>query len=548
MRNLMNSINREPYVNDQDKLDRLDFINRGLEAIIDKKLSNQKAILLYARGGVLKNDELISLDNFDDLTTPEVDYINETVSKCLKHLEFESTIKDRLRNALDEYDSTDFRDRGPQLENIESVIRDAQTYFRRVKNNNHDNSYFSLKPEVLMKEINDTYDELSNPSNMLRTGMQGFNELLGGGVYLGKGYIVFGLPAEGKSGFMLNVCVQIKKYNPNYVTKDPTKKPCVVYISQENSKVETIERLYAITTSSDDFISHKPDIIYQQMTKWGKMTISDESPIDIVIIYKEPFTNDTSYFDEIVDELADDGYEVIFIGHDYVQRIHCQDKSARGDTRLELGFVTNEEVTFAKNRNIAFMTLGQLNRDATGKIDEGKIKNKIDLVRMIGRSNIGESLLMLNNMDGAFVIAKEYCVEEGRYYMGIQRLKKRFKASDRSYIYQPCYEDCSIRLVEDEGGPPQFKLTMAPPQNNMVIGADGPIRTSSMQLTRIKNYDKDVPLDTDTESIDDILVAKRQLIGGSGYFVPPPQPVLVPPPFYIKPKKKLIDPPFKIRV
>lgn len=547
MRNLFNEMSREPYEDDPDKLDRLEFISKGLEGILDKKLTNQSAILLYSRGGALKDNEVIDLKEFDDLANPEVDYINNTVSACLRHLGFDTIYKDRLRQVLDDYDATDFKDRDEAMTAIMEAISETNSFFRKTKNDNNDSSYFSLQPDIMMKEITNTYEELANPSNMLRTGMIGFNELLGGGIFLGKGYIIFGLPAEGKSAFLLNLCIQIKKYNPNYITKDPTKKPCVVYISQENSKVETIERLYAVSTSSDDFISHKPDIIYQQMTKWGKMTITDESPIDIIIIYREPFTNDTSYFDEVVDDLADDGYEVIFIGHDYVQRIHCQDKSARGDTRLELGFVTNEEVTFAKHRNIAFMTLGQLNRDATGKIDEGKIKNKVDLVRMIGRSNIAESTLMLNNMDGAFVIAKEYCIEEGRYYYGIQRLKKRFKASDRSYIYQPCYPDCAIRLIEDVGGNPQFKQTMAPPQNNMTIGAEGPIRTSPMQLNKVKNLDVDIPMDNSLESIDDILVAKRQLVGANQY-----TPVMISQPMYMQPrvqeKKKLIDPPFKIVV
>ena len=68
-------------------------------------------------------------------------------------------------------------------------------------------------------------------------------------------------------------------------------------------------------------------------------------------------------------------------------RIHCQDKSARGDTRLELGFVTNEEVTFAKHRNIAFMTLGQLNRDATGKIEKPLLRETYGATNLVDKEN-----------------------------------------------------------------------------------------------------------------------------------------------------------------
>lgn len=538
LRNLFRAIDREPYLNDPDKMARIEFIEKGLEAILDKKITNQSLIMTYAKGGALSDNEVIDMNDFKDLPTPEVDYINATVSKCLKHLHFNSIV-DNLKDLISVYQSTDFRDRDPLLEDFERILGEARNYFRQVKNDNHSSSYFSLQSDIMMKEIEEAHKELSNPSNKLLTGMQGFNELLGGGIFLGKGYMVFGLPAEGKSGFLLDICVQIKRYNPYYKTKDPTKKPCVVYISQENSKVETIERLYAISTSSENFINYSPEVIYKQMTTWGRMTITDESPIDLIIIYKEPFTNDTSYFDEVVDDLAEQGYEVIFIGHDYVQRIHCQDKDARGDTRLELGFVTNEEVTFAKNRNIAFMTVGQLNRDATGKIDEGRTKNKVDLVRMVGRSNIGESMLMLNNMDGAFMIAKEFDPIEKRYYLGVQRIKKRFKASDRTYIYQPFAIDCSIRLEEDVNKEPMFRTTMVPKQPGLVIGDNTPIK-NGFNLNKVENFDE-MSLDTNLESVNDILNAKgvsniSSLAGYTPYPIMIKKPEPIPCPWSIKSK------------
>ena len=128
------------------------------------------------------------------------------------------------------------------------------------------------------------------------------------------------------------------------------------------------------------------------------------------------------------------GYEVIAFFQDYIGRIRSTQYNS--DSRLEYGAVTDEFKVFAEIRDIPVITASQLNRDASKHIDEGRKNNKADLVRFIGRSNISESMLVLNNIDAGFVIAPEV-TEMNERYLGVQRIKIRYRAGDREYVYLP---------------------------------------------------------------------------------------------------------------
>ena len=128
------------------------------------------------------------------------------------------------------------------------------------------------------------------------------------------------------------------------------------------------------------------------------------------------------------------------------------------DTRLEYGTIVDEFKTFAEIKDIPIITAAQLNRDASKHIDEGRKKSKSDLVRLIGRSNISESMLILNNIDAGFLIAPE-TTSMGERYLGIQRIKIRYNAGNREFVYIP-FVGNTLKLVEDFGGIAAFKESM----------------------------------------------------------------------------------------
>ena len=167
--------------------------------------------------------------------------------------------------------------------------------------------------------------------------------------------------------------------------------------------------------------------------------------------------------------MEDQGLEVIAMFQDYIGRIRSTQYYA--DPRLEYGAITDEFKVYAEIKDVPIITVAQLNRDASKHIDEAKQQSKSDLVRLIGRSNISESMLILNNIDGGFLLAPEV-TQTGERYLGIQRIKIRYNAGDREFLYLP-YMANTLKLIEDFDTLPAYKTTMKPDNGMMEYGSGG---------------------------------------------------------------------------
>ena len=192
----------------------------------------------------------------------------------------------------------------------------------------------------------------------------------------------------------------------------------------------------------------------------GNLVATSEDPINLVIKYEPNLSVDTGYLYTMVEDLEDEGFETICVIQDYLKRIRSVDGSFGGDLRQQLGAVINEFKIFCTLKDIPLITASQLNREATKHIDEGRTKNQADLVRLLGRSNVGESNLILENSDWVGLIAPEYDVD-GNKYLGIQQVKSRyFIPGNFNCAYMP-YVNGTIKFIEDYFSPvPVHKTTM----------------------------------------------------------------------------------------
>lgn len=455
IKNLMDLLDPSVYKNDPDKSKRVDFINKGIEARLDYNLNDPYMIVSHIYGGIT-DTSVVDLDKFTGLTNSEITWLNTAVSESLKYSTIEKNIDD-LMDVCNRIKSAGFANSKVDLiHEFENKISNIQNEFRRSKNESETDTMFSLRDGYFENIMYDTYNSLSSPRRKLITGMQGMNELIGGGFENGRCYVYFGLPGEGKSTVMLNILYQIKKYNKDYKTKDPTKKPCIVLLTMENTVTESIERLFGMATGLSDMTNLAPDGAIKMLREKGELYINDESPIDIIIHFKPSNSVDTSYLYSLTEDLEDQGMEVIAMFQDYIGRIRSTQRYQ--DTRLEYGAIVDEFKIFAETKDIPIITVAQLNRDASKHIDEGRKSSKSDLVRLIGRSNISESMLILNNIDAGFIIAPEL-TDTGIRYLGVQRIKIRYKAGDLEFAYLPFMEN-SLKLEEDFGGIPKYKKSM----------------------------------------------------------------------------------------
>ena len=347
------------------------------------------------------------------------------------------------------------------LKDMRLRLRDIGTTLRQTANTATGSETFSLTDsDVFIRTMGNVYDRLHNPSTKLKTGMQAFNNIISGGFENGRIYLLFGLPGEGKSMTMLNLALQLKKFNRDYKPKDPAKRPCIVYLTMENSLEETIERAHGILVAKDFDRRLSLEEMTEQFKNSG-FAVTDDDPVDIVIKYIPANTVDTDYVYALYDELADSNKEVICMVQDYIKRIKCRDFDILGkDPYMALGSVVDEFKQFAIDKDIPVITASQLNREAAKAIDEGRKISRNNLVECVGRNNIGESIKILENIDSGIIIIPEKDAADNPY-MGFSLIKSRYGTNAPKRFYHPFNPEKPVELICDEGcTTPVHRFTM----------------------------------------------------------------------------------------
>lgn len=435
--------------------ERLDFINIALEARLNLRLTNKDAIYSYISSKFPKDIEFITID--DVISREEVGWVNETVSETLKYSFIYEDIP-KLRELCNEFMETSIGHRGDIVNKFESFNTKMTNQFREAKVQDSNSTIFSLKGELFENQITDTYNAIISPSRRLQTGMVGFN-MLTGGLENGRVYMLVGDSGVGKSLTLLNIMVQLKRYNKDYKTKDPTKTPCICMLTMENTMVESLTRLFALVAPNNAQMHSYQSLndIIRIMREEGGLVVSEDSPIDIVIKYKPNHSVSTDYLYELYDELSDMGYEMICLIQDHVKRI----RASEGDKefRIELGNIVNEFKVFAADKDIPILTDSHVNRQGSITIEKGAARGVADVTKRIGKGDVGESSMMIENLDMAIVINKEWD-EFNTMYMCFSAIKMRDN-SQTPYIAQPFVSGSSIKLVEDVNLPkPMYKQSL----------------------------------------------------------------------------------------
>lgn len=452
IKELISLIDTRDYCEDQD-IERLDFINFGLDARLIHNLLKKEQVMDYITSNDITHINNHTI-NLQELSNEEVSYVNEVVTNFLDTSEFSAYIHS-FDDLAREFDNSSSYHKKEIVDKWKYLINQCQNKIRSNKIEEGEEEMLSLSKESFIPYARSVHNYYSNPSSKLSTGMVGFNHLLGGGLEGSRVYCIYGLQGEGKSTTLLNLAYQIKQFNKKFKTKDPTKKPAVVYLTLENNKRETFSRLFSLSTDAGRIEKYDVDEAIDMMQNNG-LVITDENPIDIIIKYKANNSIDTSYLYEIKDNLNDSGYEVIAFIVDYLNIIRSITKFSSSEERLKLGAVVNEFKAIATELDIPIITASQMNRDANKNVDEARDSGKVNLASSTNRSNIGESMLVLNNLDGCFNIIPSTIHSAKLKYLCIKLVKSRYDVNKAAldyheYIYHPYTNIDSMRLVCDVG-------------------------------------------------------------------------------------------------
>lgn len=487
---LIQSLDPSTYSTDPDKVNRIRFIKLGIEARLKYNLSDRQLIMSHIISGFKTDPDFI---DYRELSKDEISWCNNFVEQSIKY-SFIYQYMDQFIELCTEIKTTDFEHRGLVVNDFEKLLDQTKNDFRKATvNDNLIDMEFSLRKGEFEKDVTDIYNTVTSPSRRLISGMQGLNAMTGGGFEAGRVYMLLGVTGVGKSVTLLNLAYQIKKYNGKYQLKDPSKVPCVVYLTMENTVVETVTRLFDMTTDSQFGMgSYTVDEVIRKLREEGQLTLTENSPIDIVIKFKPNRSVNTSYLYTLYDDLEDQGYEPICLLQDHLLRIRSMEGSS--EPRFELGDIVNEFKTFAAEKDIPVISNFHLNREAMRAVETySKRATHMDVTQKLGKSNVSESVMILNNSDCSIIINKDYD-NEGQVYMGFNLIKMRDK-TNVFYFAQPFAYGGEIKLIEDVNGPAMFKTTVHGSESTPKIAN---VRTSSANALNSINTitQNNEPIDT----------------------------------------------------
>lgn len=441
----------EPSIYEKDVLldVRYQFIKSILNSRLKESITDFNILIDRAYQDCPFHDELDEVVDFledtDDLNDAEIRYIakliaeHSTYAYLFKH-------KDKIQDCFEELElgTENLYELNGQLRH---ELTQLMKEMRQAKPNDEEENDFDLSPDSLKNDLLDTVRELRQPSNYLQTGFQSLNRMLNGGFEQDRHYLLFGISGVGKSVILLTVAYHIMKYNQHLKPKSPDKKLCVLYITQENSRKETIQRLWNIAVHEDDITEFSDEEVLSMFQEAGLNM--EDSNINLRIMYRPNKSISTDDLYDIIDSIHDEGEEVIAVVHDYTKRILSSNPT--NDMRIDLGAVVDEECVVAKTYHIPFITAGQLNRAGAATIEEALQRGKEDVGKLLNSTNVGESFLMIENTDWAGIINREYKETSNTTYMTFKEIKARSKkkGNEITYFAQPFEKGNSIKLVED---------------------------------------------------------------------------------------------------
>lgn len=451
MKKLFDVIDERIY-DGNDKLEaRFEFIQRALKAKLELGMENEQVMINYCRSdtGDKENEEIIqNLDIYKRINYDEISYINRAISDRMKYY-WVYHYQDTLNEIAARFDAGEFDSYQEITKEYEEICRDLTNHMRKASSVDEVDT-FSLDPETFEDSVTDIVNSLRDPARILKTGIKLLNQILAPGYQSKRLYIYMGLPAGFKSGILLKTASDIKKYNKGMPTKKAGKRKTVLYITMENSVEETVERLFNMTVTPEDIRNFTPKQVIEMLKSHGEMVIKDEDDIDIMIKYYPNRSISTDDLYTIIEEIEDDGKEVITLIFDYIKRIRPAEHAK--DEKEELKNVTNELKTLASELDIPVITAHQLNRSAANVVDAAMESNKEDLGRFMGRSNVGTAWEVMENADWACIInvEKKRGTEQDQYYLTFKRIKIRYRdPNDLGYFNHPFEMGNRIRLMDD---------------------------------------------------------------------------------------------------
>ena len=358
------------------------------KCILEEKMDRNETIGMYLSDRAEDDQQKELIENITSgkytISYNESKYLIKKVDTTLEY-GYIATVRDVMIQILEQIDTTDYMTYAAVSEDLYNIATAVINIKRQCRSLDADQT-FSLENEMFEQVVSDAVTKLKDRNRIFITGIQHLNIILSPGFLSKRLYTFLAFPGKGKSTMLLKAALDIRKYNTNIKTKNPDKQPAVLFLTLENDIAETVERMYNMCVTSDDIRNYTPNQVINAFRDNGGMKLSSNSPINIII---KEFKNRELSTDDlytIINDLSDQGIEVITLIVDYMKRIRPAEPA--DNEKGELKNITNEMKELAKFFDIPVITAQQLNRNGAAIVDAALQNNKDDVTRLVGRDAI----------------------------------------------------------------------------------------------------------------------------------------------------------------
>lgn len=513
--NYANLTNLQDYISRMDpklfmsndaKMARFEFVKYYLEARISRGIVSRKMCLRYVSENVdhkywkIIQREILNSIEPDTLKKKDIEFINDMIFAQLNVI-FLHQYKAPIIRLFEDLDANEF---GKTSEDCTNAIQLFQTLLNELtkaqRRSKQDNRFNLTDANHFRAIMSEAWERLLSESQYWQTGMQGLNDMLGGGFENGRVYNFIGATGGFKSGLLLNLMKMVKLHNRGHEHKDPNKRPTILFLSQENNIWETILRIFNIFGTTRNIKNFTVEEITEILEKGGFRLVADDLDIDIEFRYYGNMDIGANDIRGIVEELDNSGREVIGVFQDYIERLRPPNFNT--DRRTQLNDCSNQLHDLAIDLDIWIVTGSQFNRDGVAVIEDMRAANKHDIGKKVGSKNVSESFGMLKNFDVNICIIIEYDANEERFWLSFRRLKFRGDDTDRmDYFVQPFVgKNSKIQLMEDiDSDTPVYR-------KSMIDEINAGIADDSQSMDTITRRTRTI-MDPVTDDIDDIEIA-----------------------------------------
>ena len=460
---LFDAIDPKQYEEQPAISKRVWVIKKTLYAKLVEGIETSDNLKTYCKDD-LECDEYSS-DIIDSIADLKISYDESKylIKKMDDALEFGYivTIKDILLDLLHKIDDEDFKSYKGIADDIYAISNSVINIRRQTSSLDSDMT-FSLESEEFDSVVEEAVQRLKDRNRIFVTGVQRLNTILSPGYMSKRLYTYLAFPGKGKSTILLKSALDIRKYN-SIKPKDPDKRPAVLFLTLENDIAETIERIYNMSVDSDDIRNYTPKQIKNKLRKQGGLELTTDNSINIII--KEYKNRELSTDDlyTIIEDLSDDGVEVVALVVDYMKRLRSAEKA--DNEKAELKNISNELKEVAKFFDLTCITAQQLNRMGASIIDAALQANKEDVTRLVGRDAIAGAWEILENSDWTCIINPETKMDDNSLYLIFKLLKRRYRSTEANeklrrldYFAHPFEKDNDIKLRDDIDLPASVSL------------------------------------------------------------------------------------------